>query len=84
VHTTVYEKSPKSTLSKPRRRFCAAHYVFSVVKVSSMLTACPYFDNLEVDIFDVVGPQCHFIASLTTAVRIRTLSVHWLKLNLVR
>jgi len=29
------------------------------------------------------GSQCHFIMSVTTAVRIRTLSVDKLKLNLV-
>jgi len=36
----------------------------------------PYFDYLEFDIFDTGGPQCHFIKSVTFAVRIRTLSVH--------
>jgi len=54
-----------------------------VVKVSYILTTCYYFDNLESDIFDAGGPQCHFITSVTIAVRIRTLSVHQLKLNLV-
>jgi len=33
------------------------------------------FDNLELDIFDAGGPQCHFITSVIIAVRIRTLSV---------
>jgi len=33
------------------------------------------FDNLELDIFDVGGPQCHFITSVIIALRIRTLSV---------
>jgi len=47
-----------------------------VVKVSYILTTCPYFDNLEFDIFDAVGSQCHVITSFTMAVRIRTLSVH--------
>ena len=47
-----------------------------MVKVSYILTTCPYFDNLEFDIFDAGGPQCHFITSFTMAVRIRTLSVH--------
>jgi len=40
-----------------------------------ILITCPYFDNLEFDIFDAGGPQCHFIKSATIAVRIRTLSV---------
>jgi len=44
--------------------------------VSYILTTCPYFDNLAFDIFDAGGPQCHCIASVTTAVGIRTLSVH--------
>jgi len=47
-----------------------------VVRVSYILTTCPYFDNLEFDSFDVGGPQCHFITSFAMAVRIRTLSVH--------
>jgi len=36
----------------------------------------PYFDYLEFDIFDARGRQCHFITSVTIAVRIRTLSAH--------
>jgi len=32
-----------------------------------MLTTCPYFDNLEFDIFDAGGPQCYFITSVTDA-----------------
>jgi len=47
------------------------------------LTTCPYFVNLEFDIFDAVGPQCHFIRSVTIAVRIRILSVLSVKLSLV-
>jgi len=58
-------------------------YVFPEVKVSYILATCPYFDNLEFDIFDAGGPQCHFITSFTMAVRIRTLSVHKLMLNSV-
>jgi len=52
--------------------------VLAVVKVSYILTTCPYFDNLEFDIFNAGGPQCYFImsVSVTTAVRFRTLSVH--------
>jgi len=34
------------------------------------------FNNLEFDIFDAGGPQCHFSTSVTIAIRIRTLSVH--------
>ena len=33
------------------------------------------FDNLEPDSFDAGRLQCHFITSVTTAVRIRTISV---------
>jgi len=31
------------------------------------MTTCPYFDNLELDIFDAGGAQCHFITSVTTS-----------------
>jgi len=34
------------------------------------LTTCPYFDNREFDIFDAGSPPCHFITSVTIAVRI--------------
>ena len=34
------------------------------VKVSNILTTCPYFDNLEFHIFDAGSPQCHFISRL--------------------
>jgi len=40
------------------------------------MTTCPYFDNVEFDIFDAGGAQCHFITSVAIAVRIRTLSVY--------
>jgi len=55
----------------------------AIVKVSCILKTCPCCNNLEFDIFDAGGPQCHFITSFTTAVRIRTLSVYQFKLNLV-
>ena len=42
---------------------------------------CPCFDNSEFDIFDTGGLQCHFISSVTIAVRIRTLSIYSFKLN---
>ena len=51
---------------------------FTVVKVSYILTTCPCFDTFGFDMFDAGGPQCHFITSVTTAVRIRTLSVYLL------
>jgi len=38
------------------------------------LTTCLYVDNLEFDLFDTGGPQCHFITPVT--IRIRTLSVY--------
>jgi len=58
------------------RAACGPVQVFAVVKVAYIQTTSPYFDNLEFDIFDTGGPQCHFIKSDTMAVRIRTLSVH--------
>jgi len=42
----------------------------------SILHTCPYFDNLEFEIFVAGGPQSQFIMSVTIAVRIRTISVH--------
>ena len=63
--------------------FVRPSLVFTVVKVSYILTTCPCFDNFEFDIFDAGGPQCHFITSVTTAVRIRTLSVCLFKVDLV-
>jgi len=55
---------------------CGPVYVVAVAKVSYILKTCPYFDNLEFKIFDLGGLQCHFIMFVTTAVRMRTLSVH--------
>jgi len=62
---------------RPSRKFCVAHFsFFSVVEVSYMVTTCSYCDNLELDIFDAGGLQCHFITFVTVADRIRTLSAH--------
>jgi len=58
------------------RVLCGPVCVFTVVEVSYILTTCPCFDNLEFDIVDAGGPQCHFITPVTIAVRIRTLSVY--------
>jgi len=57
------------------RSFFAAQLRFSVVIVSYTLTTCPYFDNLEFDIFNAGGFQCQFITSVIIAVMTRTLSV---------
>ena len=57
--------------------------VFAVVKVSCVLTICPCFNNLEFDTFVASDPQCHFITSVTIAVRIRALSVYQFKVNFV-
>jgi len=60
----------------PGPRFCSAEFrFFAVVKVSHILTACPYSDNLEFDISVAGGPQCHFITSVTIAARIGTRGV---------
>jgi len=40
-----------------------------------MLTTCPYFDNLNFDISDSGGPQCHFVTSALRAGRLP--NVHW-------
>jgi len=56
--------------------FVRPSLVFVVVKVPCILTTCPCFNNLECDIFDAGGPQCHFITFFTIAVRIRTFSVY--------
>jgi len=60
----------------PVKVFFGPAYVFTVVKASYILTTCPYFDNLEFDIFDAGCLQCHFITLFIMVVRIRTLSVH--------
>jgi len=65
---------------RPSRRFCAALRCSKSILHTDNLSL---FDNLEFDIFDAGCPQCHFITSFNIAVRIRTLSVHQLKLNLV-
>jgi len=49
---------------------------FPYSKISYTLTTCPYFINLESDIFDAADFQCHFTTSVTISVRIRTRSVH--------
>jgi len=57
--------------------------VYAVAKVSYVLTICPYFDNLEFDIYGAGGLQCHCITSVTIVVTIRTLSVYQFKLHIV-
>ena len=49
------------------RSLAEIRFYCSTVKVSYILTTCPYFG--------AGGAQCHFITSITIAVRIRTLSV---------
>jgi len=66
-----------------QRTACGPVQVFAAVNVSYILTTCPYFDNLEFDIFEASALQCHFITSVTIARWFRTLSVHWLMLNLL-
>jgi len=58
------------------KALCGPVLGFAIVKLVYVLTTCPYFDNLEFDIFDAGCPKCHSIMSVTIAVRIRTLSVH--------
>jgi len=49
---------------------CGPVQVFTVVKISYILTTCPYSDDFEYDIFDAGVSQCHFITSVAVAVRI--------------
>jgi len=65
-------------------------FCFSKSIIHIPLTTCPYFDNLVFDIFNAMSSvhlyhvctatlsrlYCHFITSVTNAVRIRTLSIH--------
>jgi len=60
---------PDEGFVRPSLGFCCSKSILDIDNLS-------FFDNLEFDIFDAGGPQCHFIASFTTAVRIRTLSAH--------
>jgi len=50
---------------------CAAQFRFSLEwPISSLHTDnLPYFDNLNFDIFDAVGAQCHFITPVLRAGR---------------
>jgi len=72
----------RAAMSDPRpacgsvEGFGRTSLVFAVVKHPEQLTTCPYFDNLEFDVFVAGGPQCHYIMSRTIAVRIPTLSGH--------
>jgi len=72
LHQLCPTRGPHVAQSKV---LCGPVQVFAVVNVSYILTTCPYFDNLEFDIFEASDLQCHFITSVTTALRIRTLSV---------
>ena len=47
--------SPVKGLVRPSLGFCCS--------ISSLHTTCPYFDNLNFDIFDAGGLQCHIILS---------------------
>ena len=69
--------NPRATCSGPVEGFVWPNLgCSSRESILHMLTSSPYFDNLEFDIFDASGgPQCHYITSVTIAVRILTLSV---------
>jgi len=62
---------PNPAISNPRP--CLG---FRCSEISDVLTTCPCFENLELDIFYAGGFQCHCITSVTIAVKIRILSVH--------
>ena len=61
------ERGPHAAQSKV---LCGPVEVFAGVKVFYILTICPYFDNLEFNIFNTGDPQCHFVTSVTIVVRI--------------
>jgi len=50
------------------RPACGPVQVFAVVKLSDIPKICPYFDNLDFEIFDAGGLQCYFVTSVTIAV----------------
>jgi len=56
---------------RPSRGFCATQLRFSLYYCQPVLI----FYNAEFVIFDAGGAQCHFITSVTIAIRIRTLLV---------
>jgi len=60
-------------MSNPRAT-CGPVQVFAPVKVSYILTTCPYFDNLEFYIFYAGGPHYHVITSVTIANAFRILA----------
>jgi len=66
-------RAPHAAQSKV---LCGPVQVAAVVKVSYILTTCPYLDNFDFDILMQVVFSANFITSVTTAVRIRTLAVH--------
>jgi len=60
----------------PVEDFVMPNLGFRCSKSILHMTTCTYFNNLEFDIFDADLPQCHFIISVTIAVRNRTLAVY--------
>jgi len=72
---TVPAMSNPRSACGPVGSFVRPSLGFRCSKRSYILTTCSYFDNLEFDIFDASGSQCHTITSVTIAIRIRTLSV---------
>jgi len=66
-------QGPVEGFVRPNLGFCSSK---SRPTVSYILAICPYFDNLELDIFDAGGPPCYFITFVTISGRIRTLSLY--------
>jgi len=56
-------KSDSDHLCGPVEGFVWPSLCFTVVKVVYVLSTCPYFDNLEFDIFGAGCPKCNFITS---------------------
>ena len=51
----------------PVKGFVRPSLVFAVAKVPYILTSYSCFGNLDFDIFEASGLQCHFITSVTVA-----------------
>jgi len=83
-NNSLHAKGSNPAMSKPRaacgplEAFVQPSLGFRCSKgiLDSLLTTYLYFDNLEFDILDAGGRQCHFITSFTIAVKIRTVPVH--------
>jgi len=68
VEMIVYISYVQSTAQS--KVLCDQIYLLAIVQAAYILTASPYFDNLQFDIFDAGGPYCNFIISVLCAGRV--------------